>query len=272
MALIDTTTLLNIADRAAAQYKQVAVPFESINATGVSGAEQFYWQMVTATDDPDVEIPLLSPYYTVDTSGFSTQTLIRSGVPGLTTIVSTMDTHFNRVSLTGSWDGYCTQEDVQVSDYFNLLYFAARSTYLLANNVFSESDDTFATLDIAAGPVLNFTDGVDYGDGDATNRADGTNFAPTQLRMKVDVAAAGAALGADIDLTLNVKDPDNNPTTINVTVPSGTAVGAYVSVGTSSDIFLDVTGASFNGGQGQVGDEVTVHNLKQREIPDMDSL
>lgn len=272
MALIDTTTFTHVADRAASQYKQVAVPFASINATGVSGAEQFYWQMITATDDPDVEIPLLNTYYTTDTTGFVFATTIRGGMSYLTSIVSGMDSHFNRVGQSGSWDGYCTAQGVEVSDYFNMLYYAARSSYMLANNVFSEGDDTFATLKVAAGPTLNFADGTDYGNGEVTNRADGTNFAPTQLRIKVETAAAGAALGAEIDLTLNVKDADNNPTTVNVTVPAGTAEGDYVDVGISTNVYLDVTGASFNGDTGQTGDELTVRNKKLRNIPDMDSL
>ena len=57
-----------------------------------------------------------------------------------------------------------------------------------AVNVFSEGDDEFAELEVITGPAVQFTDGINYGDGDQLNPANGTFFAATQL--KVDAAEA----------------------------------------------------------------------------------
>ena len=62
MALIDTTTLLGIADRAAQQYNILNTAFPQANQEGGG----FYFTRVTATNDPDIEIPLDGPYEAVD--------------------------------------------------------------------------------------------------------------------------------------------------------------------------------------------------------------
>jgi hypothetical protein len=257
MAIISTSVLLGIADRAAYQYGLIKTAFDSINATGGG----LYQTRVTNTDDTDVEIPLLSTYYNVD-SGLTLATCIRSGCAQLLTIVTAMDTHFTRVSHTGSWDAYCTSYNKRLSDYFNQLHYLAKGQYMLANNVFSESNDAFGVIEIAAGPAVDFTDGDDYGDGSASNRASGSYFAATQLRV---VPTDGAIGVNDLDLRLNVKDADNNPTTVDVTVPALTAEGASVNVGTGANKFLDVTGASIIG-TSNLGDKITIYNKKERTI------
>jgi len=259
MALIDKATLTGIADRAASQYQMVAAAFENIDITGTG----FYWQRITLTNDPDVEIPLLSPYYTADYA-ISLQNAIRSGVPQMTTIVTTMDSHFSRVGETGSWNGYCTDKSLRVSDYFNLLYQIAKGSYMLANNVFSESDDVFGNVEITIGPAVTFTDGINYGDGASANLATDSKYAPTQLKA----IAVGAIGGTDIDLRLSVKDPTDTPTTIDVTIPAGTLDGAEIDIGTSSDRYLDVTDVSYQlaGSTGTVGDNLNIQNKKERQI------
>lgn len=259
MALIQPSVLLGIADRAAYQYGLVKVAFDSINLTGTG----LYQTRVTATDDVDVEIPLLSAYYAVD-AGISLAMCVRNGIAQLLSVVNSMDNHFSRsaVSHTGSWDGYCTLYNKRLSDYFNQLHYLAKGAYMLANNVFSESNDSFGVVEIAAGPVVDFTDGDDYGDGSSTNRASGSYFAATQLRVVVTDGAIGAN---DLDLRLNVKDADNNPTTVDVTVPGLSTVGTSVNVGTGANKFLDVTGASIIG-TSNVGDKVTIYNRKERTI------
>jgi len=263
MALIEKTVLQGIADRAASQYQKVAVAFETINFTSVTA--QYYWQRVTETDDPDVEIPLLNTYYSSDYN-LTLATCVRNGCASMINIVTQMDTHFSRVGQTNSWDGYCTDEDLRMSDYFNQLHKLAKGQYMLANNVFSETEDVFGTAEVIGGPAVDFTDGTSYGTGASTNRADGSNFAPTQLKAVVDTGITIG--GTDLDLRLSVKDPDNNPTTIDVTIPSGSTEGTEVDIGTSSDRFLDVTNIDFKpaGNQGTVGDKVRIEDIKEREI------
>jgi hypothetical protein len=261
MALIATSVLIGIADRAAYQYKLLEDAFTSLNATG--GGK--YFDRVTVTDDPDIEIPLEATYRIVDNNMLVLWT-VKQSVLG--NVVTAMNAHFNIESggsplQVGGWDGYCQDNDIRMSDYFNKLYYAAQFDWMRAIDVFSESDDVFATLDVAAGPTLNFTDGVNYGNGAAINPATGGLFAATQL--KIVVVTMGAI---DLDLRLSVKDVDNNPTTIDVTVPGGSAPGTEVNIGLVTDRFLDVFNAVFvpAGNTGTLGDEVTVQNIKERII------
>jgi len=253
MGLIDSATLLGIADRAGYQYGLLVAPFEVINVTGGG----FYWQRVTATDDPDVEIPLLNTYYTTDTTGFDLETTVKSGLPKLLSIVTAMDAHFGRVTYTGGWDGFLTSNDERVSDYFNQLYYGAKTTYMLANNVFSETEDTFGTWQYGD----TFTDGIDYGDGSPTNRASGTNFAATQLKAIVDT---GSTSCTSLILRLSVKDEDNVPTTIDTPAITG-GVGTEVDIGTSADRFLDVTNIVKVSGD-LSGNIVRIENKKERQV------
>ena len=62
MALIDTSTLLGIADRAAEQYNILRMSFEDAQQEGGG----YYFDRVTATNDPEIEIPLEPSYEIVD--------------------------------------------------------------------------------------------------------------------------------------------------------------------------------------------------------------
>lgn len=262
MPLVDTTTLLHVADRVAYQYGQIKSLSAAIGAQGAG----YFWEIVSATEDVDVEVPTERQYEEVD-DDLLPRSLIGSTKIG--NIITAMEDHFNRpdgsggVLQAGGWDGYLVTKGKRVSQYFAELYLQVKGNYMLAVDVFSEGNDQFAGAVVAAGPVITFTDGVNYGTGSALNKADGSNFAATQL--KVVVVAMGAA---NLDLRLSVKDTSNNPTTIDVTVPAGSASGAVVNVGTSSNRFLDVTGVAFvpAGSTGTVGDSVTIRNLKERQV------
>jgi hypothetical protein len=263
MPLVSVATLLRVADRAAYQYGQIIDTMTAISQQGTD----YYWQTITDTDDPDVEIPCEALYLATDED-------LEPGLVGkygtlLSNIIVGMENHFARNDgsgqplQAGGWDGYLTSEDQRVSQYFGDLFFAVKGYYMLANDVFSEGDDQFADVEVIVGPAIQFTDGINYGNGAATNPANDTYFAATQL--KVVVVTMGAA---NLDLRLSVKDKNDNPTTIDVTVPAGSAPGTEIDVGGASDRFLDVIGAAFvpAGSMGTLGDEVTVRNKKERQI------
>jgi len=263
MPLIDVTHLLQVADRAAYQYEQIADAFEVIRQQGLA----YYWEIVSDTDDVDVEVPTEKKYEEVD-DDLETDRAVKYGT-SLGNVIVGMEAHFTRkvsgVPLQlGGWDGYLTDNDERVSQYFGELFFAVKGYYMLANNVFSEGDDTFGTAEVIAGPAIQFTDGVNYGNGSQQNPANGTYFAATQLRAKTEVAIGGT----NLDLRLSVKDINDNPTTIDVTIPAGTPSGTFIDVGGTSDRFLDVTNIDFvpAGSQGTLGDEVTIRNKKERQI------
>jgi len=253
MGLIQSSVLLGIADRCAYQYGVIAENWDSINVTGGG----YYFQRVTATDDPDVEIPLLNTYYLLDTEGFNLENMIKSGLPKLLTVVTAMDAHFSRVGHTGGWDSYLNADAERVSDYFNMVYHAAKSVYMLANNVFSEDENVFGTF--TGAPV--FTDGVDYGDGSWENYADGSQFAPTQLSIVVETGATAS----NLVVTLNVKNAQNQPTTVQNSVPLNGGVGTSVDMGTANDRFLDVTGVVIDSGS-LAGGNVKIINKVERAV------
>jgi hypothetical protein len=264
MSLVDTTTLLRVADRAAYQYEQLKITLSAISQVGLG----YYWQTVTATDDPDVEIPTLADYKRVDDDWLAGYVAKNGTLLGY--IIGGMEAHFNiRDPITnlplqaGGWDGYLYTKNKRVSQYFAELFYACRGYYMLAVDVFSEGVDTLATAQVIAGPAVLFTDGISYGNGSNLNPANGTYFAATQLRAVVTTMG-----GVNLDLRLSVKDVNNNPTTIDVTIPGGSIPGAVVNIGTSSDRFLDVTGIILKpaGSAGTLGDTITVKNLKERQI------
>jgi len=263
MPLVDVTTLLRVADRAAYQYEQILDTFAAISQTGLG----LYWEIVSATDDVDVEVPTERPYEEVD-DDLDPEQVARTGT-ALGNIIFGMEAHFNRRDANGDplqaggWDGYLKDEDERVSQYFGELYYAIKGAYMLAINVFSEGVDTFGIAQVVGGPAISFTDGINYGNGSDLNPANGTYFAATQLKIVVSVMGA-----TDLDLRLSVKDINDNPTTIDVTVPGGSSPYDEILIGTASDRFLDVTGIDFvpAGSTGTVGDKVKVRNNKERQI------
>ena len=265
MPLVDTTTLLRVADRAAYQYEQILDTFDAIDEQGLG----YYWETVSATDDVDVEVPTERPYEEVDDDLDPAQ-VARTGTK-LGNVIYGMEAHFNRRDANGDplqiggWDGYLADENERVSQYFGELYFAIKGGYMLAINVFSEGDDQFAQAVLVGSPPtsITFTDGINYGNGDSLNPANGTYFAATQLKIRVTSMGATA-----VDLRLAVKDINDNPTTIDVAIPGGQVPGTEIDVGGTSDRFLDVTGISFvpAGNKGTSGDTFTIRNKKERQI------
>lgn len=265
MSLIDKTVLLGIADRASYQYKAL---YDGWSAASLAGGG-FYFDRVTSTDDKDVELPTIDGYNNVDQSFINDfSKYIRFGTQ-LCNIVVNMESHFSRKDTSGAtlqvggWDGYLFSHNERVSWWFSQLFYSCHDYYMLAKNVFSESDDKFATLEVDSTPSIVFTDGVNYGTGEDSNAANGDNFAGTQL--KALVVSMG---GTDLDVRLNVKDLNNNPTTIDFNVPAGTLAGTEISIGTTSDRFLDVIGANLipASSYGTIGDTIEIFNIKERLI------
>jgi len=261
MALIETQVLLRIADRAAYQYKQFKEACETAKAEGLG----FYFDVVTGTDDVDVEVSCGKQYHYVDMD-FDVTRCVKGGT-GLGNIIGAMETHFNRIGedktplMPGGWDRYLSEKDVRVSYYFAEFFKGTRGFYMEANNVFSETEDQFGRIQI--GTEMSFTDGLNYGNGNWLNPADGECYAATQLKLVVD------SMGdVDLDIRLTVKDVNNNLKTIDVTVPASSPSETEIPVGTEADRFLDVTTASIVplGSEGTVGDDIRVMNLKERQI------
>jgi hypothetical protein len=265
MPLIDKTTLLGIADRAARQYEILNDAFAQAQQEGGG----WYFDRVSQTGDPDIEIPTGLPYQIVD-NDLLVDASVKNGTQ-LQGIIGAMEVHFNTRTnpggaplQPGGWDGYLAAQNVRVSWWFNKLFHAVKDgRWMRAVNVFSETDDLFGEVTVAAGPSVVFTDGVNYGTGAPLNYANGSNFAATQLH--VQVVSMGSA---QVDLRLSVKNMANLPVTIDVTIPPSSPPGTLIPVGTSADRYLDLIGASFvpAGNVGTLGDSFEVRNLKERQI------
>jgi hypothetical protein len=259
MPLIDQASLLGIADRVSAQFKILSDAFDATNQTGGG----LYYERVNATGDVDVQISLLKPYYSVD-QGFIVRRWVQLA-GNLPLVVSSMEIHFNAVGSVGGWDGYLSTHHCRVSDYFNQVYKIAKSTPLLATNVFCENDLVMGTAEVSDGPAIDFTDGDDFGPGMNPNlRADGGNFAAAQLAIKT-VTTIGTS---DLDLSITVKNWAGDPVVIEGVVPAGTLAGSVIPLGTANDRFMDVTGIGFQSGgsTGTTGDIVEIHNIRERVV------
>jgi len=262
VALIASNVLLRIADRMAYQFKLLKDAADAAKQQW-SG---YYADVVTGTDDADVEIPLLSPSVNLD-SDFDAGSIAKNGTL-MSGVVWGMIAHFarkdqNGASLqSGGWDGYLQAHDVRVSYYFAQVHKAITSRYMMAPNVFSESADLFGTVEVDAGLVLMFRDGVNYGDGDLNNPADGSHYAGTQLQIRVDSFGA-----ADLSITLRVKKLNNTTHSVGMVIAGGTPDGSLIDVGAANDRFLDLIGVEYTGvADGTVGDVLTVWNKKERQI------
>ena len=258
MPEISVIVLLGIADRAASQYKLINDAFEVINDIGGG----MYYTRISATQDSDVELPLIKAGHNVDT-GWDLIKTVKTATP-LHEIITNMETHFKAVGHA-DWDAYLTAKDKRLSDFFNQIHFAFKTTHMLADNIFSEADDLLASASVSSGPTLDFTDGINYGDGTPENLADGTNFAASQLRIKVVDAAIGAT---DLDVDIVGKDENGDSQTVPVVIPASTAQDAFIDVGTSANRFRDITNIIYtpSSDKGTVGDAFEVRNKKERQI------
>lgn len=260
MALVSKDVVRKVVDRAAFQYKTIVDAFHDAFEVG-SGS---YYEIITETNDPDVELSCGGGYRMVDLSS-DIKRLVCSGT-NLCGVIKPMNEHFNIVSddgerlQLGGWDGYLSAKDLRVSQYFAELYFNCTGKYLLSKNVFSEGIDEFGSFVINDDGV-SFVDGVSYGSGDDFNPANGKNFAPTQLKIVVDSIGVSG-----VDVRLSVKDSNNNLKMVDVQIPSSAGVGEEFIVG--EDRYLDVTFVSLVSGglSGGVGDSFRILNLKERII------
>lgn len=258
MPLVDITTFTTFIDRLAGQYKILSEAIDEINALGPIT----YFDLITASDDVDLELPMLGSAHLADT-GIITSRIVKQSFNPLTMLINSMLTHFNKVEYSGGYDQYLIDNDIRASDYFNQLHVAATGQYLLAKNVFCEEQVLFGTFSIISGPTISFTDGINFGNGAVPDRrATGEDFAAT--RLKIVVNSFG---GVQCDLAISGVDENNNILVANVSIPASSVVGSEILIGSSSDRFLDIGLVSFTSvNQGSVGDQFSIFNEQERVI------
>ena len=255
-----TTVFKGVADRMAKQYSYIKVCFDALSTTGVGDD---YYERITNTDDPDVELAMLQPAYNADIEfEKNTPQKITRGLSAYTNLVSSFEAHLQREgSLSNrTWDGYCESQDVRVSDYTNQVYYARNNDYMKARNVFSEEDATFASAKMTDASTLTFTDGTDFGNGSADAKADGSNFAGTQIKAII----TGSNSISSLVINIEGLDEEGVSKTLNGVSISGTP-GTEIVIGTDSDRWVDITNITRTSG-GTTDDEFEIHNIKERTI------
>jgi hypothetical protein len=240
---------------------------DAVDTVNAGATSHRFWDRITGSDDRTWEEDFIPTVITVDKK-LGSYLPARMGTSGLgvCSIIGSLAQHAERQGIVGGMDGLCTYKGIRVSDFFNQMYYYSYNAYMLAANVFCESDTTFATIEIGSGGIT-FTKGSEYGDGEI-RYATGTYFAATQLKVIVDtVGGVGPGMASKLDVRLVVKDQNFATTSIDVSVPAGSIVGYSADIGTTTDRFLSVTNASFyDSYHGTVGDKITIHNKKERTV------
>jgi hypothetical protein len=264
MGLITKTNLLSVADRIGKRYlimRQAATDGSPLGANG-----PFYDRCHVTTGDQVVEIPTLSVAYTSDQGWLSSSVdtiadAFISAVSASYSVIGGITQHFARAGLTGGWSQYLDSVTGNVSESFRKTYSKAGGSVMKARNVFYDlpTDWVFGSGLQNAG-VLDFTAGTSFGD--QAGAADGTRFAATQLRVKTTSAIGGT----DLDVVITGKDKNNVTATVNVTIPNGTGSGTYIDCGTSTDLFINVTGIAFGTNHGTTADAFNIVNKIERAV------
>lgn len=259
MPIMDTTVFTNLVDRIGGQYKTINNAVIAMNALGPAS----YFNMVTGTDDPDVEVPMVGICDYADKNVNTTGLISGVGFSPIVRMVLAIQTQFLRVQFAGGIDQYCITYNIRVSDYFHNIYLLANGNAMLAKNVFATGTYTFGTVTLGSGPSIGYVAGANFGNGAVPARqAINNNYAATQLKIRV------VNMGStQCNLTISGTDPVNNLTSANVVIPANSAPGTEIPIGTTSNRFLAAGNVTFtDSNHGTAGDQYLIINIPERII------
>ena len=249
MPLMNAEVFKGYADRVGGQFKILRDAVLSMSA----GTD--YFTRLSATPDPDVEIPMLAPARNQDLAldASNAAVLIAKQMPKFTALITAFDSHLYAQTENEdlkSWDHYCTNKGVRVPDSANKVHFARYGRYMLARNVFCEDEVSMITCTISPSGTPMLEDGFALGTGSVSEKADG-KYAGAQLM---------AVLLTDVDSGMDIEIVGKSETGLTrrlstsgslIAGPSGTRIaipppsGRFVSVsdinilsgGTQDDVF-----------------------------------
>ena len=259
MPIIANNVFSGLSDRIAFQAKQLE---DAVTACLPVGGG-LYFSRVTTGDDYQVENPLITPAYNMDNNlpNFSgvDKTILNSTFSSL---IGGIDSHISTVgSPSGitSEDQFLTTSGLNVSKYYDDVYFAIKNTHLNAINVFGPQQQ-IARLATTASGVGSYSHIQALGTGSGKVSSNPPNYAGAQFEVITETV-----IGAnDLQLDVKIKKEDGTATSRGVTVTNGTASGVGFDLGTSSDSYIDVTNIAFTGGNN--GDSIVVVNKQERNI------
>ena len=245
MGTISVALITDITDRIAAQAQFLQSGLLQANQDVVDGR---FFDRITESDDPDIELDLLGTYRALDVN-FSTSEEFRR-IFG--TAVASLQNHVIRT--TGrDMNTYFTTSGIQVAHDFARVFNASRGSELTANNTFGDSVDPMWTISFTGSGTGTSTDGGAVGTGGTSLHSDTAtialpkgNHGPEQLEVIVESGTATEPIQLDIQGKNRAGTIVNAPA---FTIVAGNVTPGYTQdVGTSTDLFLDVTRVQFNGG------------------------
>lgn len=241
MALITDEIAQGIIDRIAYIEKNLAAAIEG--GTG-------YYDRVTASDDPSVELPLGPAAYSVDqaiASGAFYQSLQIELVQGLRQHLQRVPDEGETKEVYATIDEWLTAVEWRVPSWFNELVFRATGSRLSAANVYDDVVEmgTFAVTGSGTG---TFTDGS------ALSAYTGGN--ELEAYVPADKTATNVALNVTCKL------PSGNTEVKQITVDG--AEGTTVDIG-DGDIYTDITAVAIASG-GSNGEQVKFRSKLDRAL------
>ena len=235
--------------------KQVELLAAAVTSASAAGTGLFYPKIhagIPVTGLFRTEDDLISSANALDTSKLTNATVL----PNIyRDFVNDLNTHASNESFT-DLNTLLSGVGINVDPDFDEAYYQVRSAHLWGENVFADALVTLATVDFTGSGIASFSDGSAMGSGSHAATS-ATNRAAAMLHAKV--TSAGGIGGTNVILDVRLTNENNVSTSRNVTIPSGSALNAIVSVGTSgTDFFRDVTNVVVAGGTN--GDQVKIIN------------
>ena len=248
-SIIDKDTFQIRSDRLAKQSDLVS---SAIDLAFIAGDNGKHFDIVTESDDYDVEKDYITPCHDFD-EGFTFDAVV-GGASLFSKQINTDVTHVVRMGET-NMDSYLSGLDFNVSPEYEKLYHSVRGSHLDAIDVFG-APVSLGAYEIEALDVGVFTDGDAIGTG--TGKCSDTNHAQAIFRATVDGVTIGVS---DLVLTLTMKGESGNQFTEEITVPAGSLSGAYVDTIESG---IDLVNAVHS--SGTEGDKVKIVSKLERVI------
>lgn len=230
MTTISSSDFLALVDSYGKAYAELKlIPTDTHAGNVLTGASN-NTDRVQALTDPQQQIDLLAGAYAAETAAATPYATAAS-------IWSTAVQNLNR--HVSGFNTYLAAQGILVSpDFRELVNTILGSNVLSSAYVFTPTATVLASEAVTGSGAGTFTAGTDV------STTDNTGYGGAQVEVHTTSLIGAASIVATLTVTLF----DTTSTTRNVTIPSGTASGDTVSVGTSTDRIVACTAITFTGG------------------------
>ena len=249
MSVISKAIFEKHSDRVAKQYELIKA---GVVAAAVDGVNGDHFDIVTASDDYDVENAYITPANSLDTN--CTITSILGNNTDFRGIINASETHVRGESYA-NLDAYLSGLDCNVDDNYDELYNAVRSAHLDAINVFGPATKV-AEFEITGAGADDFTHITAIGTG--SGKASATNHAAAIMQA---IVTSEIGVGSDLDISLTMTNESGNEIIEGITIPAGSELGTTID---TSGLAIDVTNVVSTAGTNL--DAVDIYSKIERVI------